>query len=132
MFLALHHFTPEDVTEILRTRTGNGDVIAIFEIQQRTIWDLFLMLAHIPLSWLVMPFLRPTTLQLIFTYLIPVIPLLIVWDGMVSTLRTYSKDEIVGMLDESQQSSYTWEFGRVFHPLHSVSYCLGMPNGSKV
>jgi len=132
MFLALHHFTPEDVTEILRTRTGNGDVIAIFEIQQRTIWDLFLMLAHIPLSWLVMPFLRPTALQLIFTYLIPVIPLLIVWDGMVSTLRTYSKDEIVGMLDESQQSSYTWEFGRVFHPLHSVSYCLGMPNGSKV
>ena len=130
MFLALHHFAPEDVGAILQTRTQNKDTIAIFEIQQRRVFDVLLMLVHFPLCWLLLPFLRPTLSQLFFTYLIPIIPLLIVWDGMVSTLRTYSPDEIRGMLSEEQQQTYTWEFGRVFHPLHSVQYCLGIPKGT--
>ena len=111
MFLALS-FTPEDVTEILRTRTGNGDVIAIFEIQQRTVWDLFFTFAH-SAELAGDAILRPTALQL--HYLIPVIPLLVVWDGMVSTLLLIPRMRLL-VCWMNLNKPLIREFGRVFHP----------------
>ncbi len=44
---------------------------------------------------LVTPFIRPFRWsRLVFTYVIPVLPLLIVFDGIVSCLRVYSPDEL--------------------------------------
>jgi len=32
--------------------------------------------------------------QILFTYVVPILPLLIFWDGLVSQLRTYSVQEL--------------------------------------
>jgi hypothetical protein len=45
--------------------------------------------------WLVTPFLRPVSIpRLVFTYLVPLVPLLVLWDGVVSVLRSYRPAEL--------------------------------------
>lgn len=127
MLLAFHHFTPEDAQQILYNAIQQDAPIAIFEIQQRSLFDVLLMLVHFPICWIITPFMKPSLTHLLFTYLIPIIPFCIVWDGMVSSLRTYTQHELNELMSSAKQS-YTWETGTAHHPLHNISYCVGIPN----
>ena len=126
MLLAFHHFAPEDAQKILHNAIRQDAPIVIFEIQQRSLFDVLLMLVHFPICWLITPFMKPSLAQLVFTYLIPIIPFCIVWDGMVSVLRTYTERELDHFVDNASQH-YNWETGSVHHPLHNISYCVGLP-----
>lgn len=130
MLLAFHHFNPDDAQKILANAIHHKAPIVIFEIQQRSIFDVLLMLVHFPICWLVTPFMKPSLVQVFFTYVIPIIPFCIVWDGMVSVLRTYTQKEFESFTSSSG-AEYSWETGTVRHPLHSISYCVGMPNTQK-
>ena len=95
------------------------------------------MLVGILFSWLgvlfVMPTIRPVRPSwLLFTYVIPLIPLLVLWDGLVSCLRVYSPAELEELLDGVTGSEdFTWEIGRIRlgrAPIHAT-YLLGTPKG---
>jgi hypothetical protein len=128
LLLALHHFMPEDVRKILSNATEQHTPIVIFEIQQRTLFDMLIMLVHIPLCWLVMPFMQPSWTQLFFTYVLPIIPLCIVWDGIVSALRTYTPTELHDLAKDIDQSNeFKWTSGKSPHPIHNLTYFVGTP-----
>lgn len=127
MFLALHHFPPEDAQKIFQNSIQHNNPIVVFEIQQRTIFDILLMFVHIPISMVVLPFTKPCWKQVICTYLIPIIPFCITWDGIVSSLRTYSKKELFDLTKSCTNTGYQWTHGRISHPLHSVTYFMGLP-----
>ncbi len=60
----------------------------------------------------VTPFIRPFRLsRLLLTYLIPIIPLITLFDGIVSCLRTYSPTDLRELLDEASPGVYTWYIG---------------------
>ena len=126
MLLAFHHFNPTDAKSILENAIQHSAPIVIFEIQQRSIFDVLLMLVHFPICWLITPFMKPSLIQVLLTYVIPIIPFCIVWDGVVSVLRTYTRREFE-MLTKDSSIEYSWETGTVRHPLHSISYCVGIP-----
>ncbi|HEV3329969.1 MAG TPA: hypothetical protein VG096_03240 [Bryobacteraceae bacterium] len=68
------------------------------------------------------PTIRPVSaFQLVSTYLIPILPLLIFWDGLVSHLRTYSAGELIGMTTGIDAPDYRWEAGTIPVP--------GIPSG---
>jgi hypothetical protein len=47
------------------------------------------------LVFLLTPLVRPVSwVQILFTYLVPILPVLIFWDGLISQLRTYSVQEL--------------------------------------
>ena len=49
---------------------------------------------------------------LFFTFVIPILPLAIAWDGMVSNLRSYSAVELQELVDSvSGHAAYRWEIG---------------------
>jgi hypothetical protein len=126
-FLSLHHFKPEDAKKILQNAVDSKSSIAIFEGQERSIASLLAMFFS-PLSVLfTTPFIRPFKLgRLIFTYLIPIVPLFVWWDGIVSSLRTYSvkeMNELVKNLNNSQ--SFKWEIGRLKSGPGVILYLLG-------
>ena len=55
------------------------------------------------------PFCKPLTFgQLIFTYLIPIIPVCYAWDGQASLARIYSERDIKSLLIGLEKSSYNW------------------------
>lgn len=126
-FLSLHHFRPEDARKILQNAVDAKSGIAIFEAQERSFPSLLAMFLS-PISVLLTsPFIRPFKIgRIIFTYLIPIVPLFVWWDGIVSSLRTYSEaemHELVKSLD--MHETFDWEIGRVKSGPGVVLYLLG-------
>ena len=71
--------------------------------------------------------IRPVSLDRLFwTLCVPVVPLVYLWDGMVSHLRTYSVAEL-SALHGAFDNEYTWECGvlPVSETGQGVSYLLG-------
>jgi hypothetical protein len=73
------------------------------------------MMVGVPVAVLaLMPFARPFRWgYLVFTYLIPVMPLIVLWDGMVSILRLYSNGRMKKLTEELQAPDYAWEIGQI-------------------
>ena len=109
---AFHHFRPETARSILADAVDRGEPIGVFEVMDRRLSTILSTLL-VPLFVVLMtPFARPFRIGRIFwTYLIPVMPLLIFWDGLVSALRTYSPAEMLEMVEAFDD--YDWEAGRV-------------------
>ena len=131
LFSSFHHFRPEQARAILADAVEKKQGIAVFEGTRRSPLALVLMLL-VPLIVLIStPFIRPFRWsRLIWTYLIPIVPLLSLFDGLVSCLRTYTCDELrelVTGLDE-----YDWEIGEepARHGPIPVTYLIGLPAGA--
>lgn len=128
-FLSLHHFNPKDAIQILENAVAENQPIFIAEGQERSI-PSFLAMFFSPITVLfTTPFLKPfSILRLIFTYLIPIVPLFVWWDGMVSCLRTYSIKEMESLVQKvKNQQNFEWEIGRVKSGPSNLLFLLGIP-----
>lgn len=128
-FLSLHHFKPEQVKAILQNAIDNHQPIAIFEGQQRTIKSMIPMIFS-PISVLLStPFIRPLNPdRLLFTYLIPILPLVVMWDGIISVLRTYSVEELNSIILElNHHEQFDWEVGIAKGKPVDIGFLLGTP-----
>jgi hypothetical protein len=72
-------------------------------------------------------FVRPLTWkQIIFTYLLPIIPFCFAWDGAVSNVRTYTLNDLEILLKGLRIEDYKWEKGRITKKANKL-YLLGYP-----
>jgi hypothetical protein len=125
---SLHHFAPQDAYAILASAVTAGEPIAIFEVSERSWRGVFSVLLLPPLLWLITPFIRPLTWwRLLFTYLIPLAPLIIMWDALVSALRIYTPDELRAMGEGLPGPTYLWEADRIWHRGFPITYLFGYP-----
>lgn len=127
-FLSLHHFNPNDAKQILQNAVDAKSPIAIFEVQERSFASIVAMIFS-PLSVLfTTPFIRPFKIgRIIFTYLIPIVPLFVLWDGIVSSLRTYSVQEMNDFVNDLHNTeSYNWQINRVKSGPGVVLYLIGI------
>jgi hypothetical protein len=109
MFSALHHFSDAEVRHILAHAQEDRAPFAAFEATSRS-WRGALATLVIPFAVLVlMPLVRPRDWRALWlTYLPPVMPLAIWWDGMISTLRTARVDEVRRIIATLPASPYRW------------------------
>lgn len=78
----------------------NSDGFAIIELQDRSIGTLLLMMGEGLLLLLLTVFWFPHDwLHLLFTYWIPVLPFVQLWDGLVSCLRTRTFAEVLRFVE---------------------------------
>jgi len=127
LFLSFHHFEPEDAKKILQNAVNSKNAIAIFEGQERSFASLLAMFLS-PISVLLTTlFIKPFKFRrLLFTYVIPLVPLLVLWDGIVSSLRTYSIEEMKSLINElDNKDDFEWEVGRVRSGPGFILYLLG-------
>jgi len=112
MFNAFHHFPPDQAREVLAAAARSGRPIAIVEFLQRSPFTLSGVFFSPFLILFVAPFLRPFRWQvLLFTYVLPLIPLMVWWDGLVSWLRVYSLADLRAMAASVGVPGYGWEAG---------------------
>jgi hypothetical protein len=133
LFTAFHHFRPEVAQHILADAVGQRRGIAVFEATSRSP----VAVAGMPIFALGVlvftPFIRPFRwARLMWTYLLPVLPLAVWFDATVSCLRTYSQEELREMTDRLDAADYDWEIGtlRAWPLLTPLTYLLGSPRGS--
>lgn len=126
-FLSLHHFKPNDAKQILQNAIESNNSIAVFEAQERSLPSILAMLFS-PISVLLTtPFIKPFKLgRIFFTYLIPIVPLFVLWDGVVSSLRTYSIKEMKDLVSKLEgQENYEWDIGKIKSGPGVLLYLLG-------
>lgn len=130
MFSAFHHFRPHDARAVLADAVADGAPIAIFERTKRNLTCFLLMLVTPLFVLLGMPAVRPFRVtNLLFTYLIPLVPIVVIWDGIVSTLRTYSVEELRALVASVPgQEQFDWSIGEAAGrgPLPML-YLVGTP-----
>lgn len=114
MFSAFHHFRPDAARAILKDAFERRRAICIFESGSGTLLGMAAMLG-VPLAVVaLMPLAKPFRwAYLLFTYLVPLTPLVILWDGMVSMLRIYSPEQLRKLTADLQAPDYFWELGQV-------------------
>jgi len=107
--LAFHHFEDKLGMNILRNTIDTADGFGIFELQERTISSLLTMLAMGVLFFAITPFyFWRSPGHLFFTYIIPIIPFVLVFDGIVSSLRTRSSEEVQTLMKQCGASCDGW------------------------
>ena len=89
----LHHIPAKERSELLKTMRASAACVMIFEPIRRTPLSMFLVLFAVipallaPLNGL----LRAGSLRrVLFCWLLPIVPLMFVWDGLISCLRQWS------------------------------------------
>ena len=130
LFLTFHHFAPETARAILRDAFERRQTICIFEATSRTVPALALSFLIPVLVMAVMPTVRPrSAFQIFITYLLPVLPLLAFWDGLVSQLRTYSIAELHELTGDFISPEYVWECGFIeaSRVPYKTCYLIGRP-----
>lgn len=126
---AFHHFRPEQAREILGSAVRARRPIAVFEILSREPAHLFGLLFSPLVAALTAPFWRPFRWSsLFFSWVVPLIPLVVLWDGVVSWLRIYGESELRELVTPLG-GDYDWEIGKVrlgALPAHA-SFLIGAP-----
>lgn len=131
MVCSMHHMRPETAQNILRAAQQDRQPICIYEISDNSLPFILWWLA-IPTSFLMVffltPFVRPLSFrQIIFTYLIPLLPIFIAWDGAVSNARTYTLADWDEILAQLPSDNYTWKKGIIKGKAGNKMYLIGEP-----
>jgi len=133
VFAALHHFEPTRVKLVLADAVRKQAPIAVFEPLERTVRMIMLMglvvfvrgFTHTPRVG------RLTFGRFLLTYVVPLCPVILAWDGIVSALRTYTADELLRLAESISIHPYEWEAGKFevsgpFGPM-PTTYLTGVP-----
>lgn len=128
LFNAFHHFRPKDARAILESAVASRQPIAVMELISREPLHLLGLLIA-PLAVVVTaPFWRPFRwTHLLLCWLLPIVPLVVLWDGIVSWLRIYDPDELHDLV--RGLDAYDWDIGLLEldgPPVHA-SYLIGVP-----
>ena len=127
IFNGFHHLPPADARAVLHAAAAARQPIAIFELSERSVRTLPVLLTPL-MVWIATPFMRPFTWRRLFwTYVLPMVPLTCLWDGIVSQLRAYTVPELREMSHGS--APMRWEIGQI--PIAKgrgrLTYLLGFP-----
>ncbi len=128
LFDGLHHLKPDQVRAVLADAVAAGVPFLALETTQRS-WPSLATMALIPAAvWAITPTIRPVSLRrLAATYAVPVVPAAMAWDGVVSTLRTYTADELRGFTRDLDAPGWTWVIGTATRRRIPISWILGCP-----
>lgn len=128
IFSSAHHLAADELRKViacaLEARTG----IAVFEACQRE-WRAMLSVLCVPLlGLLVTPWIQPFRWSRLFwTYLIPVVPLVLLLDGWLSCLRSYSRADYRELIGVHHDAGYRWQVGVERSGLVPITYLIGYP-----
>jgi hypothetical protein len=113
---SFHHMPPPTARRILQDAFEQRQALCVLEISDNS-HPRWLWWTAIPVGVLMVllltPFIRPLRLrQVLLTYALPVLPLLIAWDGAVSNARTYTEEDLRELLAGLEAPDYRWEITR--------------------
>lgn len=111
---AFHHFSPLLARKIVANAIDNNAPLVVVELSVRKPINLASFFVIPILALFAIPFVRPFRWNwLLFTYVIPVIPFIMAWDGLASHLRTYSKSDWENLLSGIDQNKFHWQYEEI-------------------
>ena len=128
MFSAFHHLRPDQARAVLADAVARGEGVGVFECGRRSLLTLGGLLGTPVPALLLAPFIGPFRWSRLFwTYLVPALLLVLLFDVLVSWLRVYSEPELRELT--AGLDGYQWDIGTVWNrPLpNAITYLIGVP-----
>jgi hypothetical protein len=127
-FSSFHHFGPDAARGVLSEAVKHCRGVGIFETARRSPRTFFAIACIPALALYLAPTIRPFRWSRLFwTWLMPVIPFALCYDGVVSCLRAYSSEELQELVEPLNASGYEWQIGEERSGMLPVTYLLGYP-----
>lgn len=131
---SFHHFAPEQARKVLADAVRRRQGIGVLEVVSRTPGGMLPVLFS-PLSATIsVLFIRPFRISRWFlTFIVPVLQLVTLFDGIVSCLRVYDPDELRALVESLREDgvdpdSYEWTIERVAPgPPVPLTMLVGIP-----
>jgi len=128
IFSTFHHFEPAEARSILRNAFDQRLGIGIFEAAKRDLRTIVSVIGVPLLSLRLAPRIRPFRWSRIFwTWCLPLVPLTLWTDGVLSCLRSYSQADLRELISGMASQDYRWEIGEEQGGPVPVTYLLGYP-----
>lgn len=128
IFSSFHHFEPEEARAILQDAVDQRQAIGIFEAARRDVRTLIAVIGVPLLALKITPRMRPFLWSRLFwTYCLPVIPLTLWVDGLLSCLRAYSTQDMKELVAGLKAERYRWEIGEDRKGRVGIAYLIGSP-----
>jgi hypothetical protein len=128
IFCSFHHFSDAFALRVLSDAVQYSDGFAMAEITSRTLRAFAIILLTPVFVWALTPRMRPFRWsRLLLTYLIPVIPLAALWDGVVSCLRTRTPQELLALTRGFPQYEWMAGYARDRGSWLASVYLIGRP-----
>jgi len=131
LFSSFHHFDKSDATSILQDAVNKQMPICIFEFTARRGVNFLLTPISTLLLFAKLLFKKRFSFpRLFFSCLIPIVPLIFLWDSLVSHLRSYSEAELKEILAQVKNAEmFEWEIGEATSPktVFRNCYLIGYP-----
>jgi len=106
--------------------------IAIFEMSERNLFSILALFPSFFMVFMSIPFIKPFKWsRIIYTYILPVIPITLLYDGIISCVNTYPLNELEKIIKIADPDSrYVWKTGRkkMKGPPLYVTYLTGYPD----
>lgn len=141
-FGSFHHMSPENAVRVLRDAAEKKVGIVVAESYSHSpkyLWSTcWLQLLISPFYFLflwvfMLKAMRGTPKEIIikvlFTYLIPIVPLCMVFDTFISGVRVYMKEDLEEMVQQIPVTDYCWKPGTLPKQMgqSAISYIQGYP-----
>ena len=130
LFSAFHHFKPEHARDILKDAVRKNTPICIFEGAGKTVLDFLGILMFTTVIFIIItPFMKPFRIsRLLLTYILPIVPISTLWDGLVSILRMYTPGDMLKMAKEINAPNYVWKADQINGKFgNRLMYITGYP-----
>jgi hypothetical protein len=133
LFTSFHHFPPEAARAILQDAMDHQQGVGIFEVPKRDPLTILLVIFMPIMAFVLVPLIRPFRWsRLLWTYLIPVVPLVLWFDGIMSCMRAYSPSELHELTQGLSSDGYRWEIGEERRGMPvTITYLIGYPSATR-
>jgi hypothetical protein len=126
IFSSFHHFPDNIARAVLADAVRAGEGFAMTEVTSRTLRACAIILLMPLFAWILTPRMRPFRWsRLLLTYLLPLIPFVVLWDGLVSCFRTRTPQELLALTSTLPQ--YEWTAGYAPGRWLAPVYLIGRP-----
>jgi len=128
IFSSFHHFGPGEARRLLSDAMEKRRGVGVFEMARRSPRTLLTICVIPLLAVYLAPTIRPFRWsRLLWSWLVPLVPFVLFYDGIVSCLRAYSREELEELIQPLAAPDYEWQIGEERGGFLPVTYLLGYP-----
>ena len=111
---SFHQLDETKAKYYLNQIADSGNSIAVLEGNNDSLWQVVGMTIFVPLSVILSaPFVQPFRItRLIFTYLIPILPLITMLDGFLALFKLYNPNDLNELISTIPVKNYVWKSGK--------------------
>jgi hypothetical protein len=111
---AFHQLPPQKAQQIVAQIAKSKNPLIIVEGNNDSLWQIVGMTFFVPLTVILTAFfVKPFRFtRIIFTYLLPILPIALVIDGCLALLKLYNPKDLLTLSKNIELENHQWEAGK--------------------